>query len=272
MKKKLLSCLEWLKNTFSRENIKAFFSDKKKRRSFIIISSVALVLIATLILGVAYVNDYYRIDGEALLEYTAELHDGINIEMDKDDIIAVIPNEVKAGFIFYPGGKVEFNSYLPLMLECAERGILCVLIKMPCNLAVLNANAADGITEDYPEVTEWYIGGHSLGGSMAASYLSKHSDEISGLILLGSYSTADVTDSRVLSIYGSEDGVMNREKYEKYSSNLPSNFTEIIIDGGNHAYFGIYGKQDGDGSAKITQKEQIKLTAEYIANFIFDKD
>ncbi len=274
MKKKLLSCLEWLKNVFSKKKIKAFLSDKKNRRSVITLCSVAVILIATVIFAVVYINDYYHVDGQALIEYTESSANDININIktDKDDIIAVIPNEVKAGFIFYPGGKVEFNSYLPLMLECAERGILCVLIKMPCNLAVLNANAADGITEDYPEVTEWYIGGHSLGGSMAASYLSKHSDEISGLILLGSYSTADVTDSRVLSIYGSEDGVMNREKYEKYSSNLPSNFTEIIIDGGNHAYFGIYGKQDGDGSAKITQKEQIKLTAEYIANFIFDKD
>ncbi len=268
MKKKLLSCLEWLKNTFSRENIKAFFSDKKKRRSFIIISSVALVLIATLIFGVVYVNDYYRIDGEALLEYTAELHDGINIEMDEDGIIAVIPSEAKAGLIFYPGGKVEFSSYLPLMLECAEKGILCVLVKMPCNLAVLDVNAADGIIECYPDVSEWYIGGHSLGGSMAASYLAKHSDEIDGLILLGSYSTADISSSRVLSVYGSEDGVMNREKYKKYKGNLPSDLTEIIIEGGNHAYYGIYGEQDGDGVAKIAQKEQISLTADYIADFI----
>ena len=83
------------------------------------------------------------------------------------------------------------------------------------------------IQEKYPEIEEWYIGGHSLGGSMAASYLADHADEYEGLILLGSYSTADLseTDLEVLSVYGSEDKVMNRVKYEENKSNLPHNQT-----------------------------------------------
>jgi len=245
----------------------------KKHKVKLIWIGSALILLLAIIIGCAvYLNDYYHVDGKALMEYTSQAAGNAQFTIDEDGLIIAIPDEVKAGFIFYPGGKVEHSAYLPLMLSLAERGILCVLTPMPFNLAVLDVNAADGIAEQFPEVTEWYIGGHSLGGSMAASYLAKNADEIEGLILLGSYSTADLTGSRVLSIYGSEDGVMNREKYEKYKSNLPGDFTEIVIEGGNHACFGLYGEQDGDGKATITATEQIEATAEYIAKFILTKE
>ena len=121
--------------------------------------------------------------------------------------------------------------YAPLLHDLAEDGILCVLVKMPCNLAVLDMNAADSIPERFSEVTDWYIGGHSLGGAMAASYAAKHTDELDGLVLLAAYSTADLTDSglRVYAAYGSEDGVLNREKYEADRTNLPQDTTETVI-------------------------------------------
>ena len=105
---------------------------------------------------------------------------------------------------------------------------------------------------------------------MAASYLESHANEFNGLILLGSYSTADLssTELKVLSVYGSEDKVMNREKYNANITNLPQNFTETVIDGGCHAYFGVYGKQKGDGTPTVTAKEQILLTAEEIEKFV----
>ena len=62
---------------------------------------------------------------------------------------------------------------------------------------------------------------------------------------------------------------MNREKYEKYKTNLPEEFTEIIIEGGNHAYFGMYGEQKGDGKASISATEQISITADAISKFIY---
>ena len=152
------------------------------------------------------------------------------------------------------------------MAELAREGVLCVLVEMPFNLAVFDINAADGIQEQYPEIEDWYIGGHSLGGSMAASYLADHTDEYEGLILLGSYSTADLsdTDLDVLSIFGSEDKVLNREKYDENKSNLPDDFCEVVIEGGCHAYFGMYGAQDGDGTPTISNHEQIRLTVESI--------
>ena len=105
---------------------------------------------------------------------------------------------------------------------------------------------------------------------MAAYYLADHAEDYKGLILLASYSTADLsaTDVAVLSVFGSEDTVMNREKYIENKSNLPSDFTEYVIDGGCHAYFGMYGAQDGDGTPTITNEAQIRLTVENIVKLM----
>lgn len=214
-----------------------------------------------------YVNDYYKADTEAVKAF--EMAE-VSVEILEDDTILCTPEEIKAGLIFYPGGKVEYTAYEPLMEACAAEGILCVLVEMPCNLAVLDSNAAEGIPEQYPEVENWYLGGHSLGGSMAAAYLEKHPEEYEGLILLGSYSTADLSETgcSVLSVYGSEDQVLNRENYEKNKGNLPTDFTELVLEGGCHAYFGMYGAQDGDGVPKITNEEQILRTAAVIGAFM----
>lgn len=236
---------------------------KNKKRVIIIASIVAVIGI---IFGVCaiYVNDYYRADIEAIRKFVPTktvsekvLEDGTMLFGDEDS---------KYGFIFYPGGKVEYTAYAALMREVAANDVFCVLVEMPFNLAVLNINAAKGIQEQYPDVQNWYIGGHSLGGSMAAAYLGDNVDEYEGLILLGSYSTEDLSDSdiKVLSIYGSEDKVLNASKYENNVSNLPEDFTEIIIEGGNHAYFGMYGAQDGDGTPSISNVKQIYQTADEI--------
>lgn len=233
---------------------------------------VLLVLLAALVLcggfAAAYVNDYYHAEGIAIEAMATG--DGIEISRWEDDTIVFRPQNPTVGLIFYPGGKVEHTAYAPLMRACAERGILCVLVKMPCNLAVLDMNAADGVTEQFPQIERWCIGGHSLGGAMAASYASKHSDTLDGLVLLAAYSTASLTDTNlaVLSVYGSEDGVLNREKYEKYRGNLPENTEESILQGGCHAYFGSYGAQDGDGLPTITNEEQIRITADEITQWI----
>lgn len=241
----------------------------KHKKHVVAITVTATIIIAILMTSFAiYVNDYYHADMDAITTFVSTRD--IDYKTFNDNTIVFEPDNATKGFIFYPGGKVEYTAYIPLMQSCAEQDILCVLVEMPFNLAVFDINAADGIQEKYPQIEEWYIGGHSLGGSMAASYLSKHKNEYEGLILLGSYSTENFSDTtlKAISIYGSEDGVLNREKYVENKSNLPNDFTEIIISGGCHAYFGMYGKQKGDGNPKITYNEQIAMTAHAITNFI----
>ena len=243
-----------------------FLADQSKRKIFRITISVVLALAIIVGACAIYLGDYYRADNEAI---GAFLPQGVTWKEESGRIVFE-PEGATKGFIFYPGGKVEYTAYIPLMQACAEEGILCVLVEMPFNLAVFDVNAADGIQKEYPEIEEWYIGGHSLGGSMAASYIADHAEDYAGLVLLGSYSTADLsdTDLAVLSVFGSEDTVMNREKYDKYKSNLPNGFTELVVDGGCHAYFGMYGAQDGDGTPTITNEEQIRITVENIVKLM----
>lgn len=242
---------------------------KKISNRKILIWVVAVVLILTLVVGgcAIYVSDYYRADVDAIAAFAAE--SDVRKNELSDGTLVYGEEDAEVGFIFYPGGKVEYTAYEPLMRQIAAGGVLCVLVEMPFHLAVLDVNAADGVQELYDHIDRWYIGGHSLGGSMAASYLDKHTEDFEGLVLLGSYSTADISGDflDVLSVFGSEDKVMNQKKYQQYKANLPRDLTEIEIEGGCHAYFGMYGEQVGDGIPAISHREQICQTARHILHF-----
>ena len=239
-----------------------------RKKAAKLIALLCVAILSLVLISAVYLGDYYRADMDSIQAFAPE----IRLEPYRTDNGSFVfePEDADAGFIFYPGGKVEHTAYLPLMEKLASEGILCVLVEMPFRLAVLDLDAAAGIPEQYPRIKHWYIGGHSLGGSMAASYIAECPEAFEGLILLGSYSTADLSaaDLTALSIYSSEDRIMNREKYQQSKDNLPEDLTEIVIDGGCHAYFGMYGPQDGDGTPAITNEEQILLTAQAILDTI----
>lgn len=239
----------------------------KHRKLWIIL---ACILLAGVIGCGIYLGDYYTANEQALQALVSD--DKVTVSELKDGSVLFTPDEPTAGFIFYPGGKVENIAYAPLMRGLAEEGIMCVLIKMPFHLAVFDINAADGIQEQYPEIGTWYMGGHSLGGSMAASYIVEHEAEYDGLCLLASYSTEDLsaTELELLSIYGTQDKVLNMEKYNQYRTNLPQDIIEQVIEGGCHAYFGSYGEQIGDGTATMTPEEQQSITIETITNVMME--
>ena len=169
----------------------------------------------------------------------------------------------EAALVFYPGGKVEYTAYAPLMFKIAESGTDCFLCEMPYNLAVFGINTADKVMNEY-SYNMWFVGGHSLGGAMAASFAEGRED-ISGLVLLGAYPVSQPNCHTIL-IYGSNDGVVNREKLETGLSY--ENTAGFQISGGNHAGFGCYGRQAGDGEAEITPEEQWDITAKAVREFI----
>ena len=229
----------------------------KKRLVFVL--SGILVVLATACLLYLTTGSYPAHEDAAAALASAE--NVIVTEYD-DGTLTFVPREPMAGLIFYPGGKVESSAYAPLMAAFARENILCVLLSMPFDLAVFDVGGADGILEAYPEIDRWYLAGHSLGGAMAASYAADHAEEYEGIFLLAAYSTQDLTKSglEVVSLYGSEDLVLNREKYEESRSNLPESTLEYVIDGGCHAGFGSYGAQNGDGTPAISTEEQIQIT------------
>ena len=229
---------------------------KKSYLKKIVICLLTLILVCSAGFYI-YASDYYH----------AKDYEVSNVDIKQQDNYTVYGDtNSKTGFIFYPGGKVEAKSYEPILTSLSEKGICVVLVEMPFNLAVLNSNAADKVMSKFNNIENWYIGGHSLGGAMAASYAAKHQDNLKSVVLLAAYPTKEL-DIPVLSIYGSEDGVLNREKY-KDSIGMAKNLSEIIIDGGNHAQFGNYGEQLGDNSAKISSEKQWNETIKEILNFM----
>lgn len=203
-----------------------------------------------------YTLNYYKAD-----DYSKELLNNENIIIDDNITIINANNNNNIGLIFYPGGKVEDISYLPLLNKISNRGITSFLVNMPFNLAVFNIDAATKIIEKYPEIDKWYLMGHSLGGAMASSYYNNNSSKIEGLILLAAYPLND-SIKNTLTIYGSNDLVLDQNKVKNVAN-------AYKIEGGNHAFFGNYGNQKGDGIATISREEQQNITSSLVLNFIF---
>jgi hypothetical protein len=168
--------------------------------------------------------------------------------------------QAEAGFVFYPGGRVDHRSYAPFARQIAQEGYLVVIVPMPLNLAVFSPNRAGQVIQAHPEIENWAIGGHSLGGAMAASFTGSNPGLVRGLAFWASYppSSTDLTltSLTVVSIYGSRDSVLSQEQFEKTRTLLPENTEWVLIEGGNHAQFGWYGPQPGDGEAAISRIEQ----------------
>ncbi len=227
------------------------------KRKIIKLSAIALPIL--ILIGVLFIwlefGSYKA--GEAA---EAALVSNENIKVSENGSLTVFePESYDVGIIFYPGGRVDHKAYAPLLRELASEGYLCVLVEMPFDLAFLNMNGAEEAQREFPEVGSWIIGGHSLGGAMAASHAAKNPEKYDTLLLLAAYSTENIADSgmRVISVYGENDGVLNLKNYERNKKNLPSDTVELIIEGGNHALFGDYGEQSGDGEAEISAKEQL---------------
>jgi hypothetical protein len=230
----------------------------------------ALIALGSVILTVCasffiYVGIYYHSD-----DVSSFLKDDSGASVKDEGNISFIPASPKAGFVFYPGGKVEEKAYAPLCHSLAEKGVYVVLVKMPFRLAVFGVNKAAGIPENHPEVSSWYLAGHSLGGAMAASFLGKGNQGYSGLALFGAYSTSDLSASglKTITLYGENDRVMNRSKYQSNYAHLAPDNTEKIIAGGNHSGFAYYGPQKGDGEATISKEKQIALSVDYLTTWM----
>ncbi|MFT4930337.1 MAG: hypothetical protein ACI91T_000204 [Natronomonas sp.] len=162
--------------------------------------------------------------------------------------------ESTVGLVFYPGGRVHPDAYLSALAPLVREASVTVFVpKMPLNLAVIAPGTAGSIVREHPEIETWYVGGHSLGGSMACRYADGHADRVDGVVLLASYCDRDVSDAsfRALSVTGSADRVLNRDRYRETRSNLPSDARFVRIRGMNHSQFGAYAGQRGGGPATI---------------------
>ncbi len=179
-------------------------------------------------------SDYYRAEDVALEVLSA----GDHLEV-RDNLTILSPSyPTDTAIIFYPGAKVEGAAYLPLLNRIRQTGLTCILVEMPFHLAIFDVNAAEDVMAQFPDISHWYLAGHSMGGAMASQFAAEHPDEVEGLILLGAYLYGDYPAEHTLTVYGS----LNQSVEDKidYTENV------VEIEGGNHAQFGSYGPQKGD--------------------------
>ena len=230
----------------------------RKRAGRIVLVSLGAIILLLALVFFAYTQDYYHADSEAtaLLSENPAIRQAGNLTILTPDAAA----DSGAGLIFYPGGKVDETAYLPLLEQLREGGLTCVLVKMPVRLAVFHIQAADAVYAQFPAVSRWYLAGHSLGGAMASSYIEGNESRLSGLILLGAY-PVNASPIPTLAIYGSEDIKLDLSKLTTVANTLE-------ISGGNHAYFGNYGEQAGDGTATISRESQQAQAVAAILAFI----
>jgi pimeloyl-ACP methyl ester carboxylesterase len=176
------------------------------------------------------------------------------------------------GVIFYPGGKVDPRAYAPPMHQLAAQGYLAVIVPMPLNLAVFAPGKASQVITAHPEIQHWIIGGHSLGGAMAANFVKKNPSSVDGLFFWAAYpgSGDDLSQQaiKVVSVSASLDGLATPDKIDASRALLPADTGWIVIEGGNHAQFGWYGDQPGDNPAEISREEQQRIAVQAVLDLI----
>lgn len=236
-----------------------------RKRWFQILVLAVLLAVCT---AIWYLRPYQPDQAAAVAMQGGE---GITV-MNTGDWIAFEGGESHdPGIIFYPGALVKPESYAPLARSLAGSGYRVFIAKMPLNLAVSDMERANQVLKAYPNQT-FVIGGHSLGGAMAARYAPAHTDRIRGVYLLGAYpdkqGSLKEAGIPVLSLLGSRDGIVNQDKFELGKTYLPDKTKYMSIEGGNHSQFGSYGKQDGDQPAAITPQEQWQQTAAALKDWI----
>ena len=225
---------------------------------------ILAALVLTVLISLAWASAYYHAAPEAAAALSSDA--AVTVERTENGWRFDGPGD--RALIFYPGAKVEAAAYAPLMHTLAAGGLDICLVEMPLHIAFFGVNAAEQCMAAFP-AAEWYIGGHSLGGVVAAMYAGARPEAIRGLVFLASYPSVPLPEGlRSLSVYGDRDRVLNREKYNDSRPKLPPESEELVLAGGNHAGFGCYGPQRGDGEAGIPAAQQQADTARAILDWI----
>jgi predicted alpha/beta-hydrolase family hydrolase len=227
-----------------------------------IVKRVLVILLVVLLVAVAGFAAWAYTPLGPLPEATAALQSDAAVQVTMSPWLTFTPagTQPTTGLIFYPGGRVDARSYAPAARAIAAQGYLVVIVPMPFNLAVFRPSAAEAVIAAHPEIEQWAIGGHSVGGAMAANFAYTHPNAVQGLALWAAYPAGNnsLADRQiaVVSTYGTADGLATSDKIDASRALLPSGARYVPIDGGNHAQMGWYGPQGGDGVASISREAQ----------------
>ncbi|MDH5615077.1 MAG: alpha/beta hydrolase [Acidimicrobiia bacterium] len=202
---------------------------------------------------------------------------GENVLVDDDPWLTFTPiDQAATGLILYPGARVNPVSYAPAARAIAEEGYLTVVVPMPFNMAVLSPNRAEEVIAAHPEIETWAIGGHSLGGAMAAQFANTHRTVTKGVILWAAYPGVNTSlrngGQAVQVVYGTSDCISTPEEVLATKVRLPADAEIVAIEGGNHLQFGWYEGQAGSCAPSISLADQQAIVVESAVEFLDDLD
>lgn len=233
---------------------------RPRRAALSLLCAFALLCMGALL----YLSMYYRADGVAFDALKSD--DSVQVDAVEGGYRFDGPG-TDVALVFLPGAKVQTEAYAPLMHRMAAQGIDCYLVDPPFSFALFGISRAQRLMTESTAPT-LLVGGHSLGGVVAASLAESSNGRVNGIVLLASNLTKELGDDVALfSAVGTEDGVLDRDSYEKDKGLWPTQSNELLIEGGNHAGFGCYGPQSGDGEATIDATEQQRQTVEGLTSF-----
>lgn len=241
----------------------------QKKRGRRVLKFIVWGLVAILVLGVGGIVAWSQIgvmQAEPGPLADVEANSAITVE-DAEQGIVLTPadGESDQGLVFVPGAKVDPWAYTPILQSLAEEGVTVVITRPWLNLAFFDLRGLDAFTSAAPDIDDWAVGGHSLGGVRACQLAA----DAEALVLFGSYCSNDVSESdlSVLSIAGSEDGLSTPAKIDAARDMLPTDAEMVEIEGAAHASFGDYGPQAGDGTPSISDEEMHAEVAALLASF-----
>lgn len=243
------------------------------------LTALGVVLVALVVAVAVWLATPYAVEPAAWDEALAR--DDVEIaERDGDWWLSPAEGDPDVGVVFYPGARVRPEAYVPTWAPIvAEADVVVAIPEMPLNLAVLDRDRAASLVAAPPvdaaaALDRWHVGGHSMGGAMAASWLGTDpAVAVEGLVLWASFSTGGAglearEDLEVLSVAGSRDGLATLEDIEERRDLLPPDADLQTVEGMNHAQFGRYGDQWRDQRPAITDAQAQRELTERVSEHL----
>ena len=245
-------------------------------RGWRLVGSVILLLVACAWLaGIAWLRPFSAVE-PAL----AAMESGPTVTVEESaTAVTLLPSDPSSGrgLLYQPGAKVEARAYAAVLRPLAEAGITVVIPKQPLGIAFLAMGALDGARESHPDVQAWAVGGHSLGGTVAAMTAEEHDEDmvapVTGLLLHASYPASDMSTTLtadVLSVSGTADGLATPADIEASAADLPPTTVFLPLDGVVHAFFGDYGPQPSDGEPGVSHDQARREISDASRTFVID--
>ncbi|KAL3924747.1 MAG: hypothetical protein SGILL_000857 [Bacillariaceae sp.] len=206
-----------------------------------------------------------------------------------------IGDSVENALVFYPGMLIDHLAYSTVLGNLSDQGILVLLVNAGPSRMCNEVASVEHLKRLQHEIStlmgitvkEWTIGGHSLGGMVAANLTQQRGfpSDITQLVQwaipgepCNLFKSKHVLKS-VLRISASKDEIVKPFQLgdthirDKFPPNCDVQLEMIV--GGNHAGFGHYGPQifpGKDGERGIVLEQQQVKVVQWTSQFIQSRD